>query len=245
MIDYLSKPIDPGLLWKTLHQWLVPDAELPDAATLHEPQDPAGPFSDWSIEGLDTATGLRLMGGKQTLYLDMLRKFVLKQADVAERIRNALVAGDPAAAERIVHTLKGLCGSIGAQALQQLAGTLESVLRSGGPDQALQAPLADLEDDIADLVDKLKARLPAERVDEAAAQPDMSQLSAAVDRLGEMLSDADAESLDFFHRHQVLFKAAWPESYGSIRDAVESFDFELALVEMRDAMDRRNGKVAP
>ena len=245
MSDYLSKPIDPGLLWKTLHQWLVPDAELPDAATLHEPQDAAGPFSDWSIEGLDTATGLRLMGGKQTLYLDMLRKFVLKQADVAERIRNALVAGDPAAAERIVHTLKGLCGSIGAQALQQQAGTLESVLRSGGPDQALQAPLADLEDDTADLIDKLKARLPAERVDEAAAQPDMSQLSAVVDRLGEMLSDADAESLDFFHQHQALFKAAWPESYGSIRDAVESFDFELALVEMRDAMDRRNGKVAP
>jgi two-component system sensor histidine kinase/response regulator len=245
MSDYLSKPIDPGLLWKTLHQWLVPDAELPDVATLQEPQDAAGSFSDWSIEGLDTATGLRLMGGKPALYLDMLRKFVLKQANVAERIRNALVAGDPAAAERIVHTLKGLCGSIGAQALQQQAGTLESMLRSGGPDQALQAPLADLEDDIADLIAKLKARLPAERADEAAAQPDMSQLSAAVDRLGEMLSDADAEGLDFFHRHQALFKAAWPESYGSIRDAVESFDFELALVEMRVAMDRRNGKVAP
>ncbi len=249
MSDYLSKPIDPALLWKTLHQWLVPDAELPDVATLaQEPQqllDAVEPFSDWSIEGLDMVTGLRLMGGKQTLYLDMLRKFALKQADVADRIRNALVAGDPAAAERIVHTLKGLCGSIGANGLQQQAAGLESMLRSGVTDHVLETPLVDLEDKIADLIGKLKIHLPAEPADEAWTQPDMSQLPVAVDRLGEMLSDADAESLDFFHRHQILFKAAWPESYRSIRDAVESFDFELALVEIRVAMERRNGKVAP
>jgi two-component system sensor histidine kinase/response regulator len=232
-----------------LHQWLVPDAELPDVATLaQEPQqslDAVEPFSDWSIEGLDTVTGLRLMGGKQTLYLDMLRKFALKQADVADRIRNALVAGDPAAAERIVHTLKGLCGSIGAHGLQQQAAGFESMLRSGVTDHVLEPPLVDLEDKIADLIGKLKIHLPAEPADEAWTQPDMSQLPVAVDRLGEMLSDADAESLDFFHRHQILFKAAWPESYRSIRDAVESFDFELALVEIRVAMERRNGKVAP
>ena len=127
----------------------------------------------------------------------------------------------------------------------QQAAALESMLRSGAADQALQNLLVDLEDDIADLTGKLSARLPAERADGAAAQPDMSQLPVAVDRLGEMLSDADAESLDFFHRHQALFKAAWPEGYGSIRDAVENFDFELALVEMRAAMERRGGKVLP
>ena len=245
MSDYLSKPIDPGLLWKTLHQWLVPDAELPGVDAPPEAKNDEGPLPVLSIEGLDTATGLRLMGGKQKLYLDMLRKFALKQADVAERIRDALDNGDTDAAERIVHTLKGLCGSIGAQGLQQQAAALESMLRSGAADQALQNLLVDLEDDIADLAGKLSARLPAERADDAAAQPDMSQLPVAVDRLGEMLSDADAESLDFFHRHQALFKAAWPEGYGSIRDAVENFDFELALVEMRAAMERRGGKVLP
>ncbi|MEY3068593.1 MAG: hypothetical protein RLZZ456_292, partial [Pseudomonadota bacterium] len=92
---------------------------------------------------------------------------------------------------------------------------------------------------------ELKSHLPDEPAPENPVEVDTSRLPAAVDRLGEMLSDADAESLDFFHRHQILFKAAWPESYRSIRDAVESFDFELALVEIRVAMERRNGKVAP
>jgi hypothetical protein len=56
-----------------------------------------------------------------------------------------------------------------------------------------------------------------------------------------MLSDADAESLDFFHTNNALFNAAWPERYASIRDAIENFDFELALVEMRSAMAHWHG----
>lgn len=246
MSDYLSKPIDPDLLWKTLHQWLVPDAVLPQSTPMMpEAQDKTDAFADWSIDGLDTGVGLRLMGGKQALYLDMLRKFSVKQSDAAQRIRDSLLAGDSAAAERIAHTLKGLCGSIGAIALQQQAALVESMLRSGGSEDELQNAIGDLKEDITDFVGHLKAHLPAEPVAETDAKPDMSQLLVVVDRLGEMLSDADAESLDFFHRHQTLFKAAWPESFPSIRDAVESFDFELALVGIRSAMERMNGKVAP
>lgn len=243
MSDYLSKPIDPDLLWKTLHQWLVPDAVLPQSTPMMpEAQDKTDAFADWSIDGLDTGVGLRLMGGKQALYLDMLRKFSVKQSDAASRIRGSLLAGDSAAAERIAHTLKGLCGSIGAIALQQQAALVESMLRSGAAEDELRNAIGDLEEDITDFVGHLKTHLPAEPVAEMGTKPDMSQLRVAVDRLGEMLSEADAESLHFFHRHQALLKAAWPEDLASIQNAIESFDFELALVEMRAAMEHFSGR---
>ncbi|MFZ9363383.1 MAG: response regulator [Arenimonas sp.] len=242
MTDYLSKPIDPDLLWKTLHQWLVPDAELPvDAALqprLHVAEDA---FPDWRIDGLDTATGLRLMGGEPKLYMGMLRKFASNKADVAARIRDAMLAGDPGTAERLAHTLKGLCGSIGAVALQQQAALVETAIHTGKDSGMLKNAIDDLEGDIADLTTALLAHLSAEPLPEDPAEADLSGLPAAVDRLGEMLSDADAESLDFFHSNQALFNAAWPERYASIRDAIENFDFELALVEMRSAMKHWNG----
>ena len=242
MTDYLSKPIDPDLLWKTLHQWLVPDAELPaQALSQPKPRGAGEVFSDWKIAGLDTAAGLRLMGGKPKLYMDMLRKFCLKQHDVADRIRNAVLAGDPGTAERLAHTLKGLCGSMGAVALQQQAAMVESAIHSGKDSGMLQNAIDDLKGDIADLTAELKSHLPDEPVPEYPAEVDTSRLPAAVDRLGEMLSDADAESLDFFHTNSALFNAAWPERYASIRDAIENFDFELALVEMRSAMAHWNG----
>ncbi|MFY8205959.1 MAG: response regulator [Arenimonas sp.] len=242
MTDYLSKPIDPDLLWKTLHQWLVPDAELPaQALSQPKPRGAGEVFSDWKIAGLDTAAGLRLMGGKPKLYMDMLRKFCLKQHDVADRIRNAVLAGDPGTAERLAHTLKGLCGSMGAVALQQQAAMVESAIHSGKDSGMLQNAIDDLKGDIADLTAELKSHLPDEPVPEYPAEVDTSRLPAAVDRLGEMLSDADAESLDFFHTNNALFNAAWPERYASIRDAIENFDFELALVEMRSAMAHWNG----
>ena len=242
MTDYLSKPIDPDLLWKTLHQWLVPDAELPaQALSQPKPRGAGEVFSDWKIAGLDTAAGLRLMGGKPKLYMDMLRKFCLKQHDVADRIRNAVVAGDLGTAERLAHTLKGLCGSMGAVALQQQAAMVESAIHSGKDSGMLQNAIDDLKGDIADLTAELKSHLPEEPVPEYPAEVDLSRLPAAVDRLGEMLSDADAESLDFFHTNSALFNAAWPERYASIRDAIENFDFELALVEMRSAMAHWNG----
>ena len=46
------------------------------------------------IPGLDSAEGLRRVRGKQSLYLWMLRKFIVDQRDTTAKIRAALDAED-------------------------------------------------------------------------------------------------------------------------------------------------------
>ena len=63
-------------------------------------------------------------------------------------MRKAWLAGDVAAASRITHTVKGLCGTVGALALAGQAAALAAALTERSP-----------EADIAGLVDQFEAAL--------------------------------------------------------------------------------------
>jgi two-component system sensor histidine kinase/response regulator len=81
------------------------------------------------IDGLDTAVGLHLVGGRMAVYQRVLRRFVEHHGGDAGQLRAA--ANDPAASAdmaRLCHTLKGVAGALGAQALAAQATRLESAL---------------------------------------------------------------------------------------------------------------------
>ena len=70
---------------------------------------------------LQVETGLQQLMGDRALYLQILRRFRQRYHDSANQARNELAAGDAAGAQRIIHTLKGAAGMIGAQQLYLLA----------------------------------------------------------------------------------------------------------------------------
>lgn len=81
------------------------------------------------IDGLDTAVGLHLVGGRLAVYQRVLRRFVEHPGGDAGQLRAA--ANDPAASAdmaRWCHTLKGVAGALGAQPLAAQAARLESAL---------------------------------------------------------------------------------------------------------------------
>ncbi|MEI6721428.1 MAG: response regulator, partial [Betaproteobacteria bacterium] len=113
MVDFVPKPVEPEHLFKTLLRWARPDAPLVAAgeAASTGAQESAADLLPEHIEGLDVAAGLRRVMGKQARYVSLLRDFVATQADAPARIEAALAASDPATAERMAHTLKGLAGT--------------------------------------------------------------------------------------------------------------------------------------
>ncbi|GAB2997052.1 hypothetical protein GCM10010960_13800 [Arenimonas maotaiensis] len=241
MNDYMSKPIDPDLMWRILGRWLSPASyqhpvSAPVAAAV--PAEASNPPT-MTPTGLDVARGLALMGGKAALYHKILAQFRERQADAPAKIREALDAGDAVAAQRIAHTLKGLSGNIGATSLQKACASIDARIRNGDTGGDFGARLADLAADLAAVVAAIGPVLQAAEP-EAARHPapvqDAGELPKRMNRLAEMLSDADAASLDFFHAHADGFKSAWPEAFEAIREAIESFDFELALTEIRQAL---------
>lgn len=110
-----------------------------------------------AIAGIDTTGGLKRLGGKRERYESLLRKFADKQAGTVVAIRAALEAGDLAAAEREVHSLKGAAAVLGAVALSEAASNAEAVLKAGTD---FDATLQSLASSLDHVVKAIRARLP-------------------------------------------------------------------------------------
>ncbi|MES2786801.1 MAG: PAS domain S-box protein [Pseudomonadota bacterium] len=145
MVDFITKPIDPEHMLDALLKWMRPVKGIAwQAAPAAEPLglDPVDALK--KVRGLDFGLGLQRMGGKQTLYLAMLRRYVDGQKSCAADILDALESADWATAERLAHTARGLAGTIGADQLARLAGAVEAAIRE-------QHPLADVLDHLTAL----------------------------------------------------------------------------------------------
>jgi HPt (histidine-containing phosphotransfer) domain-containing protein len=97
------------------------------------------------IPGLDIELGLRYSGNKPALYRQLLEKFAATHDRTPAEIQAALERGDSALALRLVHTLRGVAGTLGASPLQQAAGALENTLRDTLPASVMADQLTALD----------------------------------------------------------------------------------------------------
>ena len=187
------------------------------------------------IDGLDMVDGLRRLRGKKSLYLSMLRKFIIGQKPATAQILKALETNTWDSAERYAHTLKGVSGTIGATDLQQLAKKLETAIKNRLPREEINVRLDALKMPLASLVTQLEQQLPEER-GRTVVVVDRKKLKAVCDRLAAMLADDDAEAVDVLDANADLFNTAFPSHYRRINDGIRSFDFEAALSALKGAV---------
>ncbi len=155
MNAHLNKPVRPERLYGVLSQWVGPitvPPELPAAlrGDAHLPD----------IPGLDTAAGLERVAGNVKLYRRILARFLAENESAGERIRAASAAGDLETVRWHVHIIRGLSGNIGATALHEAAGRLESTLDKGDPN-ARQAALRVFNNRLRVILEGLKGETPA------------------------------------------------------------------------------------
>jgi CheY-like chemotaxis protein/HPt (histidine-containing phosphotransfer) domain-containing protein len=101
-------------------------AQTQRAATAPAPARTKAPAEQPPVLDLDTA--LRRVGGRQGLLDRLMARFLQSEADAAERIVAAMMAGERDTATRAAHTLKGLSASLCANRLSASAAALESLL---------------------------------------------------------------------------------------------------------------------
>lgn len=139
MEAHLGKPFEPAELWALIDRWLPERRPLPE------------------IRGLRYETGVALVAGNHALYRTLLRDVAREHRRDAETIREALEGNDHARAQRMVHTLKGVLGAIGATEAHRAAAALDEVLRQ----MADPAALAPLVEGLRQTMDPLLADLEA------------------------------------------------------------------------------------
>ena len=132
MNDHVAKPIDPAKLMEILGRWIRPSemGPHPPAIAVTAVQGPSIAAGETSGV-LDAAGAIRRIGGNRPLYLRLLKRFRETYPAAIETMRQLAATQGCSAAEAYCHSLKGVCGNIGADDLHAALDRLDKVLKEG------------------------------------------------------------------------------------------------------------------
>ena len=255
MSDYVMKPIDPDELYQVLKRWMKEeksqhfideDSSAKTNANIDDQKikQPQIHFVDadmqvalpGAIDGIDLHVGLQRVLGRVPIYFRILRSFVANYAQAVVQIKEMLQNDDAISAKRIVHTLKGLAGSIGASQLALAATDLEECLLNADNSANSAEKLEALEQLLAWQVQAINAAIPKETSLPELVEVDPALVKTVCDQLEELLLNDDGEAEDVFHVHRSLLLSAFPDHFDAFKQAIEVVDYQKAKVLLDAAL---------
>jgi len=168
MNDQVTKPINVPELFATLQRWLRPKASTP--STTAESESAKAAFVN--IPGIDLQQAINRLGSASFLR-KLLISFRKENSETLKSIHTALANSDSQLAARIVHTVKGVGGNLGATELCTAALALEEAMKVENAD-ILQTSLAEFELKLSQVLESIRAM--EETKVEAAGEPEESPL---------------------------------------------------------------------
>ena len=119
--DYITKPFHPDYLYERLQYWSKKKTITVGTRSMVSDQE-------LFISGINTQDALKRLGGRQKLYLRMLRAFVQTERQSGETLSKHLQNNEWEEARRLVHTVKGVSLTLGMTALADISVKLEKQL---------------------------------------------------------------------------------------------------------------------
>jgi PAS domain S-box-containing protein len=211
MNGHIAKPIDPALLFDTLGKVVRRSTVAAGMTTTTRDGASSAKASELpAIDGLDSADGLRRVGGNRKLYLKLLRDFASQQADAVEQIRAALAANDAERATRVAHTLKGVAGSLGAGPVQTAAAAVENLLRDRAAADVTNPALEQLAAVVAPFLAKLRTAL-ASTTTAATATPAVAPARTRdiAAQLKKLFTNFDTNAVTFAEENEASLRPAF------------------------------------
>ncbi len=180
---------------------------------------------------IDVNDGIERVMGNRELYRRMLRRFRKDYSQGALPVREALAVNDRALAHRIVHTLKGATGMLGAHRLMERAAQLEEVLRtgSGGEREALASLITEFEKTLQ-LLDVLLHGSPPPGMPVAVQQRVLLSDTVLLERLHDLLAREDGAAMDLLEESQASLRVILGEdTLRQVSTAMKEFKYGEAL----------------
>jgi HPt (histidine-containing phosphotransfer) domain-containing protein len=155
---------------------------------------------------------------------------------MADSLGGMLERGERVEASRLMHTLKGLAGMLGAAELAALASDAEQRLHEACAPEVLaslqQRALHQIDKTRGDFEALLQLQRALAPVAAAAPSPrDREALARQLGALADLLGDGDMAATDSFAALQDAHEAHWAEELAPLSDAVCALDFQRALME--------------
>ena len=244
--DYISKPYDPEHLFSVLAKWVKerPSAEMETSAPSSPQSLDFAPQLPPSLPGIDVYAGLQRVIGNETLYKNLLHTFATNRRDSTKQLKEMLARGDAGQAERLVHTIKGVAGNIGATTLFEVASALESTIAAsnlrGVPPlvEAFEIALNQVIQSITTLSENKSS--PENSGPAMQKSIAFKRVQPLLQELALLLEEGDVEATKpLEHLHQLLTGTRVAETFHSLEAQIQHYNFEGAqatLIKLEKAL---------
>jgi PAS domain S-box-containing protein len=244
MNDHITKPIDPKALVDTLLTWIPAADREPPPAT--NPQGLTPVELPERLDGVNIEAGLRCVAGNRQLYRRLLLDFLRDFADSANRLAEQLEQSDLETPKRLAHTVKGVAGNLGAQALQEVARDIENALHKQAPARAKELRPAfarELERVITAIASGVTPEAPAQdRQDQDDAPPlapaTIEALTPLFASLAALLRDNDMEAATLLEEIKPQAQDHYAAALHAVEQAVSDLEFDEAGAALRRLADK-------
>ncbi|MBR7748100.1 response regulator [Undibacterium baiyunense] len=247
MQDFISKPFEPSVLFATLEKFL---SYKPNQYTVATPVNlydnlQTQPTVLPKLIHIDTQLGLELCGGNHSLYHQLLQSFTRSQP--ATLLHFSATSDAEYAQEefkRLIHTVKGMSGTIGASQLAQKLAIFEQELKRMDVKQdvilietALKQITQLLDLCISEINNYLVHREhnnPQAHTTNSIIQADIVEITKELQLL---LLRADSDASELFQTYRLLFEEKMEAiAFKELDNAMREYDFDKASAILEHAL---------
>jgi len=141
MNDYIAKPVTPASLSELLDRWLdeLNRRHTAQPARSESPPRPEPSGSGEQPADFDAQSLIERLLGDRELARSVAEGFVADLPQLLAGLERHVAAGDPAAAGRQAHAIKGAAANVGAESINALAYALEQAGQAGELDPFREA----------------------------------------------------------------------------------------------------------
>ncbi len=240
MNDYVTKPINPDELLRTIARWVTPSTLVTtraDDAPETIATNKAPEVLPASLPGIDLASGLSRCQNNARLYLKLLQDLKRDYGQSHVRLQSFIEASDYPAIAILGHTLKGLAGNLSAANLARAAAQLEKFEQLSAEAQALaQTEFTTALNTVVESITQLESIEQQAKAAEP-TEPPFSEATARA-QLAALLEQVKHQKIEAYELAQEC-QLRWPdasqsETWQHIVAALDSFDFARAEALLRE-----------
>jgi len=247
MSDYISKPIDPELLFSLIVKYIpvkergLPQGYIEKQHAIRKKQ--RLPFD--SLPGIDIDFGLNRARHNAALYMNILNKFYVNHQHTANQIKEAIDKNDFESAEIKAHTIKGLAGTIGAKKLQIIGQDLENAIYQKEK-SALPILIDRFQNELNAILQVIKPYIritPSTDIDNSRLEPgDTKMLNQLLIELSAFLQDAKPVHIRGIAKE--IKSKSWPDEFNSyiidILEQIKKYKYSDAATLVNSMLSKLN-----